>query len=156
MRLVFLVGCYVAALKSRQTPQGVCRFLFLTSSLFTFPCIARDGCCPSPGLACRLGRWSPVATVQRRPKRELRPVRSRAPPALAHPLPRSYSKGIFYLAGAGGGLLFYNLNSKGGPGGPPLLTSHKFYFSTSEVGNQNKHSTEKAKLGSPYGRAGSA
>ena len=42
---------------------------------------------PPPGLACRLGRWSPVATVQRRPKRELKPVRGRAPPALAHPLP---------------------------------------------------------------------
>ena len=28
-----------------------------------------------PGLACRLGRWSPVATVQRRPKWQRRPVR---------------------------------------------------------------------------------
>ena len=36
-------------------------------------------------LACRLGRWSPVATVQRRPKRELRPVAGRVPPARSDP-----------------------------------------------------------------------
>ena len=42
---------------------------------------------PPPGLACRLGSCAPVGRVQDRPKRELRPVRGRAPPALAHPLP---------------------------------------------------------------------
>ena len=42
---------------------------------------------PTPCLACRLGSCAPVGRVQDRPKRELRPVRGRAPPALAHPLP---------------------------------------------------------------------
>ena len=37
------------------------------------------------GLRCRVGRWSPVATVQRRPKRELRPVAGRVPPARSDP-----------------------------------------------------------------------
>ena len=37
------------------------------------------------GLRCRVGRWSPVATVQRRPKRELRPVAGRVPPARKRP-----------------------------------------------------------------------
>ena len=39
------------------------------------------------GLRCRVGRWSPVATVQRRPKRELRPVAGRVPPARSDPSP---------------------------------------------------------------------
>ena len=37
-------------------------------------------------LTCRLGRWSPVATVQRRPKRELGPVAGHVPPARSDPL----------------------------------------------------------------------
>ena len=39
------------------------------------------------GLRCRVGRWSPVATGQRRPKRELRPVAGRVPPARSDPSP---------------------------------------------------------------------
>ena len=39
------------------------------------------------GLRCRVGRWSPVATVQRRPKRELRPVAGRAPLGRSDPSP---------------------------------------------------------------------
>ena len=37
------------------------------------------------GLACRLGCCSPVGSAQHRPRRESRPVRGRAPLALAHP-----------------------------------------------------------------------
>ena len=42
------------------------------------------------GLACRLGCCSPVGSAQHRPKRQLRPVRGRAPLALAHPLARGF------------------------------------------------------------------
>ena len=40
-------------------------------------------------LACRLGCCSPVGSAQHRPKRQLRPVRGRAPLALAHPTTRT-------------------------------------------------------------------
>ena len=63
-------------------------------------------CAAHPRLACRLRSCAPVGRVQDRPKRELRPVRGRAPPALAHPLPRPYLKDISSLAGAGGGNCF--------------------------------------------------
>ena len=65
--------------------------------------------CPPPSLACRLGSCAPVGRVQDRPKWQRRPVRGRAPPALAHPLARLYHGGISNLAGAGGGILFLNI-----------------------------------------------
>ena len=70
---------------------------------------------PPPGLSSRFGRWSPVATVQRRPEWQRRPVRGRAPPALAHPLPRPDLGDICNLAGAGGGISFkIKLDFQGG------------------------------------------
>ena len=41
-------------------------------------------------LGCRLGCCSPVGSAQHRPRREPRPVRSRAPLALAHPSARGF------------------------------------------------------------------
>ena len=41
------------------------------------------------GLGCRLGCCSPVGSAQHRPRREPRPVRGRAPLALAHPTTRT-------------------------------------------------------------------
>ena len=41
-------------------------------------------------LACRLGCCSLVGSAQHRPKRQLRPVRGRAPLALAHPSARGF------------------------------------------------------------------
>ena len=45
---------------------------------------------PSPRLAYRLGSCAPVGRVQDRRSWQRRPVRGRAPLALAHPLPCSY------------------------------------------------------------------
>ena len=45
-------------------------------------------------LACRLGCCSLVGSAQHRPRREPRPVRSRAPLALAHPSARGFGVGV--------------------------------------------------------------
>ena len=45
-------------------------------------------------LACRLGCCSLVGSAQHRPRREPRPVRSRAPLALAHPSARGFRVGV--------------------------------------------------------------
>ena len=49
----------------------------------------------TPRLACRLGSCAPVGRVQDRPKRELRPVRGRAPLALAHPPSRAHTMEVY-------------------------------------------------------------
>ena len=73
---------------------------------------------PNPRLACRLGSCAPVGRVQDRPEWQRRPVRGRAPPALAHPLPRPYFCERKGCAGAGGGDYSIHLISKGAL--PPL------------------------------------
>ena len=55
---------------------------------------------PPPGLACRWESCRKPTPWSRLPARS---VRGRAPPALAHPLPRPYLGDVFYLSGAGGG-----------------------------------------------------
>ena len=87
--------------------------------------------CPPPGLACRLGRWSPVATVQRRPKWQRRPVRGRAPLALAHPLPRPDLGDVFYLSGAGGRDKSI-ISFQRGAWRPPLWPPHGLQLCVSE------------------------
>ena len=58
---------------------------------------------PTPRLACRLGSCAPVGRVQDRPKRELRPVRGRAPLALAHPPSRAHTMEVYVPSPARGG-----------------------------------------------------
>ena len=53
-------------------------------------------------LACRLGCCSPVGSAQHRPRREPRPVRSRAPLALAHPSARGFGVGVGKRTGGQG------------------------------------------------------
>ena len=55
LRLVFLVSCYVAALKTGRHCKVSAGFYF-----FSFPCAALP---TPPGLACRLGCCSPVGSV---------------------------------------------------------------------------------------------
>ena len=62
---------------------------------------------PSPRLTCRLGSCAPVGRVQDRRSWQRRPVRGRAPLALAHPLPCSYqAKGDSPRHGRGKILLY--------------------------------------------------
>ena len=62
---------------------------------------------PSPRLAYRLGSCAPMGRVQDRRSWQRRPVRGRAPPALAHPLPCSYqAKGDSPRHGRGKILLY--------------------------------------------------
>ena len=66
-------------------------------------------------LACRLGCCSPVGSAQHRPRREPRPVRGRAPLALAHPSARGFGVDVGE----------HNGGAKEGRCCPILPTSHK-------------------------------
>ena len=63
-----------------------------------------------PRLGCRLGSCAPVGRVQDRRSWQRRPVRGRAPPALAHPPPAPMLFERGGRAGAGGGIIFYILS----------------------------------------------